>query len=94
MQIIGSILLLVGIWAYVKWNEGQASNHSKTHVIDYGKVNNDRLFNNLSETQINKNIANGKYDTGERIKSAEEIRAEQKVKWEQYKKDNPWMPLN
>lgn len=93
MEIILSILFLFGIWAYFKAQETKAINHSSTYRIDYGKLNDDRIRNDLSNSQVNKNISSGKYDTGERHKTAAEIRAEQKASWEQYKKDNPWMPL-
>lgn len=64
MEIILSILLIVGIWGYFKNIENNASKHLNTHVgkIDYGKMNTDRIMNDLSNTQVNQNIINGKYD--------------------------------
>lgn len=94
MEIILSILFLVGIWAYIKAQGIKACNHSNTYRIDWGKVNDDRRMNNLSETQVNKNIYAGKYDYGEKFMTEEEIRAENNAAWEKYKKDHPWMPLN
>lgn len=94
MEIILSVLFIAGIWAYFKAQETKACQHSKNYMVDWGKVNDDRIRNNLSNHEVNKNIASGKYDTGQKYKTQAEIRAEQKVSWEQYKKDHPWMPLN
>lgn len=94
MEIILSILFLVGIWAYFRAQEAKACQHYNNYRVDWGKVNDDRIRNNLSQSQLNKNISNGKYDTGKRFKTESEIRAEQKASWEKYKKDHPWMPLN
>lgn len=94
MDMIFGIILLIGIWGYHKWKEEQARNHCNTYRIDYRKLNDDQIMNNLSNSQVNQNILSGKYDMGERCKTAAEIRAEQEASWEQYKKDHPWMPLN
>lgn len=63
MEIILSILFLVCIWGYFKLKNRRAINHCKTHNVDWGKVNNDRIMNDLSQSQINQNIISGKYDT-------------------------------
>ncbi len=62
MEIIASILFLIGIWAFYIFQETKACNYSKTPQIDYGKVNNDRIMNDLSNSQVNRNILNGKYN--------------------------------
>lgn len=62
MEIILSILFLIGIWAYFKNQDTKACNYSKSHQIDYGKVNTDRIMNDLSNSQVNHNILSGKYD--------------------------------
>ena len=64
MEIILSILFVLGIVAYFKYQDGKATVHCNTYEIDWGKVVEDRTMNNLSNTQINRNIASGKYDTG------------------------------
>lgn len=93
MEIILTIILIVSIWIYGKVQELKATNYCNSYHIDWGKVNNDRIMNNLSNSQVNKNIINGKYDKG-RLLTEAEIKAEQKASWEKYKKDHPWMPLN
>lgn len=64
MEIILSILLIVGIVGWFKLQDGRANNHLNNHVgkIDYGKMNKDRIMNDLSNSQINQNIIKGKYD--------------------------------
>lgn len=64
MEIILSVLLILGIIGWFKLQDGMASNYMNTHVgkIDYGKMNDDRLFNDLSNSQVNQNILSGKYN--------------------------------
>lgn len=64
MEIILSILFLVGIWAYFKTQETKAFNHSSNYEVDWKKVNDDRIRNDISNHQIYKDVASGKYDTG------------------------------
>lgn len=85
--------IFCGILTYFKAQETRAINHSNTYKIDYGKLNDDRIKSDLSNSEVNKNISSRKYDTGEKYKTAEEVRTEQKASWEQYKRDNPRMPL-
>lgn len=62
MEFILSILLIIGIWWYFKYQDIKACNYRNTHNIDYGKMSEDRLMNNLSNSQVNQNILNGKYN--------------------------------
>lgn len=62
MEIILSVLFIVAIVGWFKLQDGRASNHLNTHVIDYGKMNEDRILNDLSNLQVNQNILLGKYD--------------------------------
>lgn len=64
MEILATIGLIVGVWLYYKIKEEQTIAHSNTYDVDWGKVNEDRIMNNLSQSQINDNIVNGKYDRG------------------------------
>ena len=80
MEIILSILFLAGIYAYFKAKDVSATNYRNTHYIDYGKMNNDRLLNDLSNSQVNQNTLNGKYD----------VPAPKKCDtWEDFKKRHP-----
>lgn len=88
MEIILSILFLAGIWAYFKCHEAKACRHCNSYMIDYGKLNDDRMNNNLSNFQVNQNIINGKYDKG-RIPTKAEIKASQEAYWEDFKKCHP-----
>ena len=64
MEIILSVLFILGIVAWFKLQDTRASNHLNTNVgnVDYGKMNEDRILNDLSNSQVNQNIINGKYD--------------------------------
>ena len=66
MEIILSVLLIVALILNVKVHDWKATSHSNTYEVYWGKVNDDRRKNNLSDTQVNKNIASGKYDTGKK----------------------------
>ena len=57
MEIILSILFLLAFWLYYRYTDKKASDHCNTYNIDWEKVNEDRIKNDLSGTQINKNIA-------------------------------------
>ena len=64
MEIILSALFILGIVSWFKLQDGRASNHLNSHAgkIDYGKMNEDRILNDLSNSQVNQNIISGKYD--------------------------------
>lgn len=64
MEIILSVLFIAGIVGWFKLQDSRASSHLNTHVgkVDYGKMNDDRIMNDLSNSQVNQNIINGKYD--------------------------------
>lgn len=64
MEIILSLLFVAGMIGWFKLKDNRASNHLNTNAgkIDYGKMNNDRVMNDLSNSQVNQNIINGKYD--------------------------------
>ena len=64
MEIILSVLFILGIVGWFKLQDGRASNHLNSHVgkIDYGKMNEDRILNDLSNSQVNQNIISRKYD--------------------------------
>lgn len=64
MEIILSVLFIAGIVGWFKLQDSRASSHLNTYVgkIDYGKMNDDRIMNDLSNSQVNQNIINGKYD--------------------------------
>ena len=66
MELVLGILFIVGIIIYTKIQDEKAAYHCNTYEVDWGKVNEDRIMNNLSETQINKNISLGKYDIGKK----------------------------
>lgn len=88
MEIILSILFLLGIWAYFKIQETKACDYSNSHKIDYGKLNNDRIINDLSNSQVNRNIIDGKYNDG-KILTQSEIKASQDAAWEDFKRKHP-----
>ena len=70
MEIILSILSILGIIYWSKLQYNRASNYINTHInkIDYGKMNDDRIINDLSNQQLNQNILNGKYDSDKESK--------------------------
>lgn len=88
MEIILSALFLLVIWGYFKHLDAKACNYSQSHQIDWGKVNHDRTINDLSNSQVNKNIISGKYNNG-RIRTQAEIKASQDVAWEDFKRRHP-----
>lgn len=88
MEIILSVLILVGFWMFHRDLEKGVSNHCNNYNVDWGKVNEDRIMNDLSGNQVNMNISTGKYDAG-RIRTNEEIKASQKADWEEFKKRHP-----
>ena len=67
MELLLSALLIGGIILYGKIQECNVNSHCNTYQVDWGKVTEDRIMNNLSDTQVNKNIASGKYDTGKKF---------------------------
>ncbi len=64
MEIILSVLFIAGIIGWFKLQDCRTSNYLNTHVgkVDYGKMNEDRIMNDLSNSQVNQNILSGKYD--------------------------------
>lgn len=59
IALIFCVFILPGIIS-----ENKACNYMNTHVgkVDLGKMNTDRIMNNLSNYQANQNLINGKYD--------------------------------
>lgn len=88
MEIIFSVLFLFGFWAYYRSIDHSASNHCNKYNVDWKKVNEDQVKNNLSNSQVNKSIARGKYDAG-KIKTNAEIKASHNATWEDFKKSHP-----
>lgn len=88
MEIVFSILFLVFFWLYYRYVEKKASDHCNIYKVDWAKVNKDRIKNDLSRIQINKNIFSGKYDAGKNLTNAE-IKASQDAVWEDFKKRHP-----
>lgn len=88
MEIIISILFLLGFWLYYRCVDNNASNYCSNYNIDWQKVNEDRIMNNLSNSQINRNISSGKYDSG-KIMMNKEVKANQNAVWEDFKKRHP-----
>lgn len=62
MELFLTILLILGMILYSKYHDLRATIHCNQYDVDWGKADNDRLMNNLSQDQLNKNIAAGKYD--------------------------------
>lgn len=81
MEIILSVLFLLGIWAYFKVQDAKACNYSQSHQIDWGKVNSDRAVNDLSNYQVNQNTLNGKYNAPAATTTNDT--------WEDFKKRHP-----
>lgn len=78
MEIILSVLFIIGFILYVNATETKAFRN-----VDWGKVNNDKYMNNLSNSQVNQNIMGGKYNKSETAnKSSEDT-------WEEFKKRHP-----
>ena len=84
MEIILSVLFIVGIWAYFKAQDVKTCNYSQSHQIDWGKVNDDRIINDLSNSQVNQNILNGKYN-----KPAVPANKNSDQTWEDFKRRHP-----
>ena len=83
MEFILSALFIFGIWAFFKCKDVSATNYMNTHHIDYGKMNNDRILNDLSNSQVNQNILNGKYNAPAAAnKNSNDT-------WEDFKKRHP-----
>ena len=81
MDIILSILSVVSFAIYFKVKDIRACKYSQSHQIDWGKVNNDRMINDLSNSQVNQNILNGKYNVPAVTNNSES--------WEDFKKRHP-----
>lgn len=62
MEIILSVLFISGIIGWFKSQDGRACNYMNNNKIDFRKMNDDRLMNDLSNSQVNHNVLNGKYD--------------------------------
>ena len=83
MEIILSALFIFGFIFYFKAKDVKAHNYSQSHTIDWGKVNNDRAINDLSNYQVNQNILNGKYNASATAnKSSNDT-------WEDFKRRHP-----
>lgn len=83
MEIILSVLFILGFVIYFKVKDINACNYSQSHKIDWGKVNSDRAVNGLSNYQVNQNILNGKYNAPtSSTKSSNDT-------WEDFKKRHP-----
>lgn len=80
MEIILSVLFILGFVAYFKSKDVSAHNYSQSHQIDWGKANSDRVVNDLSNFEVNQNILSGKYNAPAPKK--EET-------WEDFKKRHP-----
>lgn len=80
MEIILSVLFILGIWVYFKTQETKACNYSQSHQIDWGTVNSDRVLNDLSNSQVNQNIISGKYNVHSINKNNT---------WEEFKRKHP-----
>ncbi len=78
MEIILSVLFIIGFIFYC--NAKEASAYRK---VDWGKVNNDKLMNDLSKFQVNQNIMSGKYNKpATSSKSSDDT-------WEDFKRRHP-----
>lgn len=88
MEIIFSVLFLLGFWLYYRSIDHNASNHCNTYSVDWKKVNEDRIMNNLSDSQVNRSISRGKYDAGTIMTNAD-IKASQNATWEDFKRRHP-----
>ena len=88
MEIIFSVLFLFGFLVYYKSVDKRASDHCNTYNVDWKRVNNDRIKNNLSNSQINRNVSQGKYDSGKIMNDAD-IKAVHNSVWEDFKKKHP-----
>lgn len=78
MEIILSILFIVGFILYIRAKEASAFRN-----VDWGKVNNDTIMNDLSKSQVYSNIMSGKYNKPVvKNKSSDET-------WEDFKKRHP-----
>lgn len=65
MEFLLSIALIFCVFILPgKIAEHKACNYMNSHVgrVDIGKMNTDRIVNNLSNYQVNQNLINGKYD--------------------------------
>lgn len=82
MEIILSALFLVVIWACCKAQGVKAHNYSQSHQIDWGKVNSDRVVNDLSNSQVNQNILGEKYNAISSSNNSNDT-------WEDFKRRHP-----
>ena len=78
MEIILSVLFIIGFILYCNAKEANAYRQ-----VDWGKVNDDRIKNNLSRSQVNQNIMSGKYN-----KSATTNKNSDDT-WEDFKRRHP-----
>lgn len=83
MEIILSILFIIGLILYCNAKEANAYRQ-----VDWKKANNDKLMNDLSKSQMHKNIMSGKYNGG-KIMTQSEIKASQDAAWEDFKRRHP-----
>ncbi len=65
MEFILSALFLFCVFGLPNIIRGnRTTNYLNSHAgkIDYGKMNDDRIMNDLSNSQVNQNLLSGKYD--------------------------------
>lgn len=64
MEILAVIGVMILVCVLNKTQTKKIDNYCNRKEINYKKLNEDRIMNDLSSSQINQNILNGKYDTG------------------------------
>ena len=58
-----AFLIIIGIiWVVYNANHNRRVNNYPTSRVDTGKMISDKVMNNLSEKQVQRNMINGKYD--------------------------------
>ena len=62
MGTIIALIILGVIWAVSKANLDNKVDNYPINRVDTGKMWSDKLTNNLSDTQVQRNMVNGKYD--------------------------------
>lgn len=78
MEIILSVLFIIVFIHYINAKEANAYRQ-----VDWGKANNDKLMNDLSNFQFNQNIMSGKYN---KLTTATKSNDDT---WEDFKKRHP-----
>lgn len=62
MGTIIALIILGVIWAVSKANLDDKVSNYPLNRVDTGKMISDKISNNLSDTQVQRNMVNGKYD--------------------------------